>query len=188
MPADPAQVTATFQAMEETAVADMEKEGFKREEISFHRELDMKYGRQVHEVSVAVKGGELSSEDMHQISDEWEKTYEAIYGKGAAYREAGIQIAFFKLTSICQTFKPQIKAEKEKPRKDATPAFKMEREAFFRKLNTYVSTPVFDYTRLRYGNTIKGPAIIEAPTTTIVILPEQAIKVDKYLNVVFEKF
>jgi len=188
MPADPDKVTATFMAMEEKAAADMEKEGFKTEEITFHRELDMKYGRQVHEVSVPVKGGQLTLEDLKQISDKWEKTYEAIYGKGSAYREAGIQIAFFKLTSVCQTHKPQIHADKGEPRDDATPAFKNEREAYFSKLGKYVSTPVFDYPRLRYGNIIKGPAIIEAPTTTIVVLPGQETTIDQYSNVVFEKF
>ena len=188
MPADPAKVTATFQAMEDQAAADMEKEGFKREEIQFHRELDMKYGRQVHEVSVTVNGGILTAEDMQQTSDKWEDTYEAIYGKGAAYREAGIQIAFFKLTSVCQSFKPHIKEDTESPKEDASPSLKGERDAFFRKVNKYVTTPVYDYTKLLHGNTIKGPAIIEAPTTTIVILPEQVIKVDKFHNVVFEEF
>jgi len=188
MPADPAKVTATFQAMEEKATEDMEKEGFKREEVLFRRELDMKYGRQVHEVSVPVKGGVLSPADIQQICDEWEKIYEDIYGKGSAYREAGIQIAFFKLTSVCKTFKPRIRAEAGSPRQDAAPALKGERKAFFGRLGKHALTPIYDYNRLVHGNVIKGPAIIEAPTTTIVILPEQEIKVDQYRNVVFEKF
>ena len=33
----------------------------------------------------------------------------------------------------------------------------------------FADTPVYDYQRLRAGHQIKGPAIIEVPTTTVVI-------------------
>ncbi len=188
MPADPEKITATFETMEERARSDMINEGFRPEEVKFYRELDMKYGRQVHEVSAPVKGGKLTAQDIEEIVNDWERIYEAIYGKGSAYKEAGVQIAFFKLTATCETFKPKIKTEKGLPVTDPTQALKGKRKVFFRKTKGFVETEIYDYKRLNFGNKVSGPAIIEAPTTTIVVLPQQSVRMDEYRNVVFEKF
>jgi N-methylhydantoinase A len=33
----------------------------------------------------------------------------------------------------------------------------------------YVDTPVYDYRKLRAGHRLTGPAIVEVPTTTVVV-------------------
>jgi N-methylhydantoinase A/oxoprolinase/acetone carboxylase beta subunit len=46
-----------------------------------------------------------------------------------------------------------------------------------------VDTDIYIFDKLQAGNIIKGPAIIEATKTTIVIHPDQTASVDEYLNV-----
>ena len=46
-----------------------------------------------------------------------------------------------------------------------------------------IETPVLRSQHLRHGNRIPGPAIIEAPTTTIVVHPDQEATVDAYGNI-----
>ncbi len=187
MPASPEAVTVTFEGLKATALQDMVAEGFQPEEVILQRELEMRYGRQVHEVPVVVRGGKLTSEDMSKIMDDWERRYEEVYGKGSGFREAGIQIISFQVVATAKTFKPKMKRIEESPIPDSKDVFKGKRKAFFRKYNDFVETSIYDFKRLRFGNLLKGPAIIEAPTTTIVILPDQEVRVDEYMNVIFER-
>ena len=46
----------------------------------------------------------------------------------------------------------------------------------------FVPVEVYEFGKLDAGNIVRGPAIIEAPTTTMLILPGQAGRVDKYKN------
>ena len=45
-----------------------------------------------------------------------------------------------------------------------------------------MKTDIYDYVRLKAGNVVNGPAIIEGPTTTIVVPPNQKATVDEFLN------
>ncbi len=185
MPASPDKINAIFERMEENAIEDMIKEGFKKEDVSIKRELDMKYGRQVHEVPIVIKNGKLTYEDMVRISEDWERKYESIYGKGSGYKEAGIQIVSFTVTATCKTVKPKIKRIEAQPVADASYALKSKRKVYFN--HRFFDTAIYDYEKLGYGNVIEGPAIIEAPTTTVVIFPEQKVVMDEYNNIVFER-
>jgi N-methylhydantoinase A len=43
-------------------------------------------------------------------------------------------------------------------------------------------TPVYDGEKLAVGNTIKGPAIVETPDTTVVVHPRRTLRVDALGN------
>ena len=47
-----------------------------------------------------------------------------------------------------------------------------------------MATPVFDWTSLVPGERIEGPAIIEGPDSTVVVLPDRVASVDQWRNVV----
>ncbi|MDY6864055.1 MAG: hydantoinase/oxoprolinase family protein [Thermodesulfobacteriota bacterium] len=186
MPGDLQKLNDTFLKMEKKALEDMANEGIKKDRVILERELDMRYRKQVHEVGIPVKSGKLTQTSISEIMDSWETRYELIYGKGSGFKEAGIQIVSFGLTAISRTPKPKIKKAEDPPVADVFPALKFSRDAFFKKYNDFVETSVYDYQKLRYGNIIEGPAIIEASTTTMIILPEQKARMDEYMNLVIE--
>jgi N-methylhydantoinase A len=66
---------------------------------------------------------------------------------------------------------------------DASRAIKDTRPAYF---GGWVDTPILDGDKLRAGNRIEGPAIIEEVTTTIVIFPDDVAHVDRLGNVVID--
>ncbi|MBI4287328.1 MAG: hydantoinase/oxoprolinase family protein, partial [Chloroflexi bacterium] len=94
-PVDPDRVRRHFQALEEQALQDLAKEGFKRDQIVLERYVDMKYSRQVHELRIPVPAGDIVASHMDGAYLEFEKLYERFYGKGAGYKEAGTQIMNF---------------------------------------------------------------------------------------------
>ena len=57
----------------------------------------------------------------------------------------------------------------------------------FPDCHEYVDTPIFDGDRLRSGNVVPGPSIIEYPGTTVVVYSGQRAVMDEYLNLIFEK-
>ncbi len=61
------------------------------------------------------------------------------------------------------------------------------RKVYFKKYDDIKVVPVFRGQDLVYGDVVHGPAIIEEPTTTIVVLPDYDAKVTKYNNYCVEK-
>ena len=59
------------------------------------------------------------------------------------------------------------------------------RQAYFG--NGFVRTAVYDGPSLRANQSVKGPAIIEEPFTTIVVPPRWNVKLDKFGNYVASK-
>jgi len=49
-----------------------------------------------------------------------------------------------------------------------------------------VSCPLYDRERLRAGNRIQGPAIVEQMDATTLIVPGAIATVDRYLNLLLE--
>ncbi|HEY3168800.1 MAG TPA: hydantoinase/oxoprolinase family protein, partial [Candidatus Binatia bacterium] len=68
-------------------------------------------------------------------------------------------------------------------RSDGTRALKAEREVYFEEERKFVSTRVYDFTKMQPGVELNGPAIIESPVTTIVVNPKDRAIMDEYFNV-----
>ena len=52
-------------------------------------------------------------------------------------------------------------------------ALKGQRDVYFEEERKFVSTRVYDFTKLQPGIEFDGPAIIETPVTTIVVNPNR---------------
>lgn len=61
------------------------------------------------------------------------------------------------------------------------------RKVYFKEFNDIKATPVFKGDSLVYGDIVHGPAIIEEPTTTVVILPGYRAEITKFNNYCIEK-
>jgi N-methylhydantoinase A len=65
----------------------------------------------------------------------------------------------------------------------SAPALKGKREVFLSEAGRFVPIEIYEFDRLRPGNVIAGPAIIEATTTTMFMLSGQVATIDEYKNV-----
>ncbi len=45
-----------------------------------------------------------------------------------------------------------------------------------------MKTPVYDGLKLHNGHQVKGPAIVQQPTTTIIVPPDYDLKCDEFDN------
>jgi N-methylhydantoinase A len=115
--------------------------------------------------------------------DDFERHYEEVYGAGSGYSIAGMEAISFRVDGIGKTPKPSLKSYEEKGT-DPSPAAKGTRKVCFASGDVhFIETKLYDYAKLEAGNRVNGPAIIEAPDTTIVIPPGCTSRVDIYRNV-----
>ena len=184
VPVEAARVNETFSGLLERALSDLGAAGFSESDISFNRSVDMRYRYQVHELNVPFPAGSaaIADNDMEILYALFDELYEKAFGQGSGYREAGKEILTFRLTATGLLKKPNIKAERMQSA-DGAHALKGVRDVYFEEERKYVSTRVYDFTKMHPGIELYGSAIIETPVTTIVVNPKDRAVMDEYFNV-----
>jgi N-methylhydantoinase A len=151
--------------------AEMEGEGRKRLRRAFHgpvrihRALEMRYGEQLFEISVSLDGLDLAAPDaMARVVDRFHRRHEELYTY--SIRDQEVVIVNARVTVIGEL--PEMKEERgTRPRpKDAPARPRTHRRAY---LDGWLELPIFDLAALQPGQTVPGPAIVEAPTTTVLL-------------------
>ncbi|MFC1979580.1 hydantoinase/oxoprolinase family protein [Chloroflexota bacterium] len=181
MPADVKTINETFSHLEKEAIDEMVKIGFRPEDVNLTRELSMKFGRQVNVETIGVPNKTYTEEDIDRICTSFIAYYKSLYGEGAAFVEAGIEIMSFLVHAVKPTIRPAIPKLKLQA-EDASAALKGRRDVFSPEAGRFTSLDIYEFEKLRAGNMIRGPAIIEAPTTTMYILSGQIGRIDQYKN------
>ena len=69
---------------------------------------------------------------------------------------------------------------------DAAAAIVGQREVWMPGTDGFVACAVYDRDRLKAGNHIVGPAIVEQMDATTVVLPGMTARVEPYLNLILE--
>jgi N-methylhydantoinase A len=186
LPADPATINQRLDTVEEELSAAMTGEGFKPNQVEFRRYFTMRYRRQSAGVELPASWDRFNTKRITEIQIAFEKKYKELYGIGAGYTKAGIEISEIRVDAVGKVAKPRLSA-KRKTGGNPRAALKGKRRVFFaRPQRKFIDTPVYDYERLGVGAAVKGPAIIELPFTTTLVPPDHKITVDLYMNLVME--
>ncbi len=141
----------------------------------FERWVEARYRRQVHNVRVPVQG-HLDAAGVAAMAAAFEAEYERLFGRGAGLREAGIELVNFGVDAIGEV--PRVPDARGASTGVAMP--RSTRLTYCPVRRDMVRTPVFDGPRLPGGANIAGPAIIEHPGTTIVVLTGQRAEIDAF--------
>ena len=181
MPIDPNVINERLQAVEQELLALMASEDFTREQVTLRRFVSMRFRRQTYGVELALPWDRLDAGRVKELAGLFEAKYEDLYGKGAGFSQAGIEINILRVDAVGQVPKPLLTRDTGRGG-DGGQARKGSRSAFFDQ--RFVETAIYDYTRLGPGAVVTGPAIIEAPLTTIVVPPGYRGTVDSYHNII----
>ncbi len=174
-------ITRHFTELEERGLDLLRKDGIREEQMEMRRWVDMHYRGQAHEVTVPLLARPSSREDIKGIIEAFERKYESIYGKGTAFSQAGYEIAVFRVDAVGKTKKPDTPAcVPSGP--DSSPALKGYRQLFFQGALTTV--PVYSGEKLKTGNVVPGPCIVEYVDTTAIINANMRATMDPYRNLI----
>ena len=186
MPAPPESINPVMAQLRGDAARKLFQSGFRAEEMRFDWSFDLRYRRQVHQLTTPYTGSDPpDSESLARLSDDFEALYERRYGKGSAYRHAGIEITTVRLRAIGRLVRP---ASDPEPLGSKDPSFALSghRRIYADTADAMIEAPIYDYGRLRPGMIVTGPTVIHTPITTIVVQGEQSARMDGYRNLVVE--
>ena len=120
-------------------------------------------------------GKKLTSADLDLIQEDFRNHHRAVYGY--ALNDAVIEIQSLRLSAVGQVNPPKFERI-GKGKKSPSKAKKDSRIVWFNGRRSKVD--VFEGEALKSGNFIGGPAIVEQPTTTVLINPGWNMQVDNY--------
>lgn len=171
------EVNEVFSDMETRAVRELRMQGFSLEEIKLSRFADAKYPYQSHEIIVSIPGGELCTDDIQRMADSFHTTHERLYTY--CLREMAIDMNGWRLTATATLPPMPIKPEPIGI-ESADSARSGMRPVYFHEVGDFSNTPIFSGRLLRAGMSVRGPAIVELPTTTIVVFPGHTVDVGEH--------
>jgi N-methylhydantoinase A len=157
----------------------LKSEGIPDERIEYISTIDLRYVKQYHEVNVEVSGAELEKADFESITERFHQQHHNLYGYSLKDEQTPIELINLRLLCIGKTTKPKFQRE-EYDGSDPSKAFKNKRKAFLPWKKRFQEIDVFDGMKLKFGNKIIGPAIIEQLNTTAFVTPEYNLMVDQY--------
>jgi N-methylhydantoinase A len=174
-------VAEIFADLEARCLAGMERTGIPRERASIVRTVYMRYRRQTHDLIVNFPDGPVDAAAVRRAVERFESDYEALYGRGAGFRDAGIELSTFRMQATVHTAAPAPRWRGAE--RTPTPG---KRSIFEPTLGTRIDIAVWQWAELPVGQRIDGPAVIEHPETTVYVGPRQTALVDGAGNLSIE--
>ncbi len=170
----PATIDKLFKSIEAKGVEHLKADGFKASQIRIERSIDMRYVGQVHECTVEIGNFAIDAKAIGKVKDAFHARHKELY----TYAEPHSAVEVVNIESTLYGA-----VEKPRPPKlgrgaPAAKALKGRRNAIFSSSGKAAKVPVYDGGKFGAGALVKGPAIIEEVTTTIVIEPGWSARLD----------
>jgi N-methylhydantoinase A len=149
------------------------------------RFLAMRYKGQTHEVLVPIRSRtrRVTELNLRAAVEEFHTIHEQLYS--FKQPEHPTEVLDLRLELIGVRGSRHLPSEAFGD-EDPAPAKTGERPVYFASAEGFLDTPVYDGNKMRPGYLVVGPAVIEEPTTTIVVYPDQEAMVDQYSTYVIE--
>ena len=181
-PLDPEVIQVAFDDLEKELRQRLAAQRLEFADVSFAREMDMRYTMQMAEVATPVPDAELTEETVAGVGREFEARYEQLYGKGSGFADAGLQVITYRLRAVGRLpIRPELPAP---PAGRGAPVPSGSRQVFLDIRRRWQPTQIYNYADLMAGHELSGPAVIEAPTTTVAIPAGCDARVNRLGNLV----
>jgi len=171
------ELAGIYEEMENEARETLKREGMSQDRIEFARSMDMGYEYQRHYIETPVPG-EFTIDLKSVIKESFESIHENRYGHRIDAPLISVDIRLKAIGKIKDIALKEIEKGSEIPPE----AIKPRRKVYFE--GSFIETPILERGRLLCGNIIPGPALIEEPYHTTLVMPGQTLEVDKYGNLV----
>jgi N-methylhydantoinase A len=173
----PEELGETFRELQRAASEEFGEDGVGPERLAFNRYADMRYLGQEHTVKVPFPVGETETEELSEAARRFHDAHEREY----AFRlDSPVEIVNYHLAAYGAVRKPKV-ATLASAGRSAEDAIKGRREVDFDAYGVH-QADIFDRALLEPEAEFSGPAVVEEPATTIVVLPGHRVVVDDYGN------
>jgi len=182
-------INSTWSELKGNIVNEFEKEGRDINEMEFRPSLRIQYFGMFDDLEVQSPTEELTiqfseemqrydSEDLIKITKNYNELFEQIFRRGTKSPELGFHITKAIGTGVVPVPKPKLPEQELSGEKPDDGASKGNRDIFWGK--SWHEASLWEMSLLKSGNIVNGPAVIEAPATTLVVPPNYRVKLDKH--------
>jgi N-methylhydantoinase B len=183
---DLGRLAAGFEALERQATSALGAEGFGSAQGRLERSADLRYAGQAYEVRVPVPPGDLDADSAEQVAAAFHAAHEALYGysfppRSGKRADQRVEWVNLRVTGVGPITRPELAAH-EPGDHDPSRALTGRRRVV---LDTALDdVPIYGRERLRPGDLLVGPAVVEEFGSTIPLHPGFEARVDTHLNLV----
>lgn len=175
-------IEAAFQRLEADCREAMKRAGVASDDVALSRTVDLRYRRQTNDLMIAMPDRPVTQAALEALLDRFEQTYEQNYGKGSAFREAGIELTNVRVEALGRARRPEISFQA------ASTAPKPGRRKIFEPVaNAWMEAAVYNWRDLPKNFTVAGPAIVEHPETSVFVAANQVAALDENNNITIEQ-
>jgi len=174
-------IEAHFVELDSSCIAAMHRAAIDDQDIVLTRTISVRYRRQTNDLGIELPPGKCTPEVLKELVGRFERTYEAMYGAGSGFPQAGIEIANLRVQAIGKTHRPSLKKAAAKSNTQAST-----RSIFEPILERWVSASIYQWEGLPSGFEVKGPAVIEHPETSLFIAAGQIAAPDEAGNIIIQ--
>ncbi|MEM2177134.1 MAG: hydantoinase/oxoprolinase family protein [Archaeoglobaceae archaeon] len=168
-------LSSAFQELQNLVEEEFKKAGLWGK-VEWKNSVRMLYAGMLDDIEVESPSNEITETTVKEICEKFDDLFGKVYATSARSREFGYTITRAIVTGYLKLPKPRIREEKEVVSKPSADAFKGEREIFWD--GNWFSAEIYEMGKLKAGNLIKGPAVIESPASTYVVPPNCRTKLD----------
>lgn len=161
-----------FTELEERARQSLEAQQIAPEDVLLERYLDLRYLGQEHSLSLPL----LEADDRAAVERAFQTEHKRRYGHTI---DSPIQILSVRVRGAGRPARVEL-AICERGDGGADGARTGERDAWCFAAGAWVPFALFDRTRLRAGDSLLGPAIVDEGTSTTIVMSDQEVLVDEY--------
>ncbi len=179
--ADPAALGTALMELEDKCLAVMRADGFATDGARTRFSADMRYIGQSYEIVVSIADGAVTAATLETVVRDFEAEYVRLYGFSNRNDVEIVNlraVAYIPVESLDDYHLHQTG--------DGKDARDGETEARFLGAELPLPTAIYRRDRLRPGDVVEGPAIVQQPDTTVLVYPRQTARVDPHYSLFIE--
>lgn len=177
---DHTELTRLYDDLAAEGRATLEREGVPQAEMSFLRQVEMRYVGQSYELALNVPAGELTEEAIADVVEHFYREHDRAYG----YSSPGEPTEFvnLRLTAMGSISRPEQEEVEPTGPGGVETALQGRRQVYFAEADGLIDCPVYGRHQLGGGAVLEGPAIVAEMDSTTVLHPGSRMEVDQYGN------
>jgi len=171
-------LNATWSELKKDIIKEFEKEDRDPSEMEFIPSVRIQYFGMFDDLEVTSISDNLKAEDVWKLARSYDDLFEQIFRRGTKSPDLGYHITKAVATGIVPVPKPKLADYKLSGKNPDKGANKGKRKIFWEA--DWHNASLWEMSLLNPGNLIDGPAVIEAPATTLLVPPGFKVFLDKH--------
>ena len=184
---DLASLNQIYEELEGKGFSAMKEDGIPDDRMVLARTVDMRYKGQAFEIEVEVPGGEIDQIALEKIVEKFHLHHQRLHG--FFMKDGATEVVNLRVLALGLIEAPKISELRETAadKRSLGDAQKGVRKVFFDEAGGFVECPIYERDRILPGILIQGPAVLEEPFSTTIVLPGQVAEVDRLQNIIIQR-